>query len=237
MTNQRKLHAPERVAVRGETPYEPIKFPIPAGIGGLSAIATTRWCAHSDPVPVGLGALEGSIVKGSYSEKLKDPRWQKKRLEILQRDRFACVACLATEKTLHVHHCCYTGKTDPGDYESPLLITLCEDCHADVNVAHSPSWWWMNNFFAEAGSAMEITLSGHPEMTDLEFGPRTAIATTLCTACQDGAILTPLSEAARIIEQAIRWGVLNDEMLAVLNEKAWVSKCKALGIQEKKDAA
>jgi hypothetical protein len=58
-TNQRKLHAPERVAVEGETPYEPLRFPIPAGIGGLSAIATTRWCALFDPVPVGLGALEG----------------------------------------------------------------------------------------------------------------------------------------------------------------------------------
>jgi hypothetical protein len=176
-------------------------------------------------------------VKVSYSEKLKDPRWQKKRLEVLQRDGFACVACLATEKTLHVHHCCYTGKMDPWDYESPLLITLCEKCHADVNVEHSPSWWWMNHFFAEAGSAMEITLSGHPEMTDLEFGPRTSILSTLCLECEAGSISTPLSEAARIINDAIRLGVLNDAMLADLNEKAWVSKCKALGIQQKKEAA
>ncbi len=28
--------------------------------------------------------------KQQYASKLKDPRWQKKRLEILQRDDFAC---------------------------------------------------------------------------------------------------------------------------------------------------
>ena len=28
-----------------------------------------------------------------YSEKLKDPRWQKKRLEILERDNFRCQYC------------------------------------------------------------------------------------------------------------------------------------------------
>jgi len=30
------------------------------------------------------------MAKLTYSEKLKDPRWQKKRLEILSRDNFTC---------------------------------------------------------------------------------------------------------------------------------------------------
>jgi hypothetical protein len=62
-----------------------------------------------------------------YSEKLKDPRWQKKRLKILERDEFACNDCGDTESTLMVHHLKYAG--DPWEIEDKYLITLCEDCH------------------------------------------------------------------------------------------------------------
>lgn len=57
----------------------------------------------------------------------QDPRWQKKRLEIMSRDNFICVACGAKDKTLHVHHKKYVGEV----WESPdsHLQTLCEDCH------------------------------------------------------------------------------------------------------------
>jgi 5-methylcytosine-specific restriction endonuclease McrA len=65
----------------------------------------------------------------SYSEKLKDPRWQKKRLEILERDGWRCVLCENTEATLHVHHRRYFHGKDPWEYPSNLLSTLCENCH------------------------------------------------------------------------------------------------------------
>ena len=66
----------------------------------------------------------------SYSEKLKDPRWQKKRLEIFQRDDFTCRRCKCKDKTLHVHHNVYIdGIYDPWMYDDILLITLCGDCH------------------------------------------------------------------------------------------------------------
>ena len=64
----------------------------------------------------------------TYSEKLKDPRWQKKRLEILERDEFTCHDCNATNKTLHVHHCHYE-KCDPWDARNDVLLTLCDNCH------------------------------------------------------------------------------------------------------------
>lgn len=67
-----------------------------------------------------------------YWQKLKDPRWQRKRLEILQRDEFACQHCGEKEKELHVHHCVYFQKQEPWDYESSTLITLCTGCHEDV---------------------------------------------------------------------------------------------------------
>ena len=44
-----------------------------------------------------------------YAEKLKDPRWQKKRLEILERDAWVCQKCFDTKSTLHVHHRIYNG--------------------------------------------------------------------------------------------------------------------------------
>jgi hypothetical protein len=64
----------------------------------------------------------------TYSEKLKDPRWQRKRLDILKRDDFTCRDCGAINKTLHVHHCHYDGG-DPWKANDDVLLTLCEDCH------------------------------------------------------------------------------------------------------------
>lgn len=74
------------------------------------------------------GLILGSF-KSAYAEKLKDPRWQKRRLEILQRDEFTCRDCEATDKTLHVHHCLYRQNLDPWEYRDDELRTLCEDCH------------------------------------------------------------------------------------------------------------
>ena len=64
-----------------------------------------------------------------YAQKLKDPRWQKKRLEILNRDEWTCQLCGSTTDTLAVHHKRYLIDTEPWDYPNKLLITLCETCH------------------------------------------------------------------------------------------------------------
>jgi 5-methylcytosine-specific restriction endonuclease McrA len=65
----------------------------------------------------------------TYFEKLKSPQWQKKRLEIMQRDNFTCRECGATDKTLNVHHGYYTGGKNPWEYADETLHTVCEDCH------------------------------------------------------------------------------------------------------------
>lgn len=64
-----------------------------------------------------------------YSDKYKDPRWQKKRLEIFERDKWTCSSCVDDSATLHVHHKIYLPKREPWDYPNELLITLCERCH------------------------------------------------------------------------------------------------------------
>lgn len=68
----------------------------------------------------------------AYSEKLKDPRWQKKRLEILERDDWTCQMCGDTRSTLHVHHRMYISGLAPWDYPDNLLTVLCESCHQDA---------------------------------------------------------------------------------------------------------
>jgi len=70
----------------------------------------------------------------TYKEKLKDPRWQKKRLEIMQRDGFQCQCCFDRESTLVVHHKKYITNKEPWDYDNEYLITICEDCHDSIHV-------------------------------------------------------------------------------------------------------
>lgn len=69
----------------------------------------------------------------AYAEKLKDPRWQKKRLEVFEHDKWTCKECGATDKTLNVHHLFYHQGFDPWDYAKEELITLCDDCHTHIS--------------------------------------------------------------------------------------------------------
>jgi hypothetical protein len=73
------------------------------------------------------------MKKKSYSDLLKDPRWQKKRLEILQRDGWKCQKCGDDEETLHVHHLSYTPNTMPWEYGESNYITLCGMCHGVIS--------------------------------------------------------------------------------------------------------
>jgi len=68
----------------------------------------------------------------TYSDKLKDPRWQKKRLEILERDEWECTNCGDGKSTLHIHHQYYEKSTDPWDYPDSCYTTLCETCHKEI---------------------------------------------------------------------------------------------------------
>lgn len=64
-----------------------------------------------------------------YSNLLKDPRWQRKRLETMERDNFTCQLCFHRDKSLNVHHKRYIPGALPWEYPLSDLITLCEDCH------------------------------------------------------------------------------------------------------------
>jgi hypothetical protein len=88
------------------------------------------------------GRLEGFFVdmKDSYSEKLKDPRWQKLRLVVMERDGWKCRFCFSDDETLAVHHKRYAESRNPWDSSASDLVTLCEGCHSALHAGtlHKP---------------------------------------------------------------------------------------------------
>lgn len=70
----------------------------------------------------------------SYVDLLKDPRWQRRRLEIFQRDDWSCRACLNMTESLAIHHKYYIPHLLPWEYPNSMLITLCSECHNDVTI-------------------------------------------------------------------------------------------------------
>lgn len=71
------------------------------------------------------------MSKKTYQEKLRHPKWQKLRLEIMKRDKFMCKMCKDEETTLNVHHLKYTAE-DVWDEPKQNLITVCEHCHLEL---------------------------------------------------------------------------------------------------------
>lgn len=71
----------------------------------------------------------------NYPELLKHPKWQRKRLEIMNRDNFKCVCCGDEETTLHIHHKNYEYGKNIWEYEDNNFITVCEDCHIFIEGA------------------------------------------------------------------------------------------------------
>lgn len=65
-----------------------------------------------------------------WSSEYRDVRWQKKRLEIMERDNFTCQSCGANENVmLNVHHAYYEKGVKPWEYDNEMMITWCEECH------------------------------------------------------------------------------------------------------------
>lgn len=68
-------------------------------------------------------------AKLSYTDQLKHPKWQRRRLEIMQRADFHCESCKSGEITLNVHHKLYRKGAMAWEYADNELQCLCENCH------------------------------------------------------------------------------------------------------------
>lgn len=69
----------------------------------------------------------------TYQEQLKHPKWQKKRLEVLQHNKFICQECGEAEEELHVHHTQYKKGAAVWEYDVSELQCLCHSCHQDTH--------------------------------------------------------------------------------------------------------
>lgn len=65
----------------------------------------------------------------NYWQKLQDPRWQKLRLEAMQKSDFCCEMCGNSESMLQVHHKEYFKGHEPWEYDIEQLAVLCKECH------------------------------------------------------------------------------------------------------------
>lgn len=85
----------------------------------------------------------------------QDPRWQRVRLKIMERDGFKCSVCREDGKILHVHHRAYEKKKKIWDAHPSHLVTLCEDCHERceniVRIARMSAnqWLMFHNSFCD----------------------------------------------------------------------------------------
>lgn len=69
----------------------------------------------------------------NYSEKLKDPRWQKKRLKVMEYANWRCQICGTKDNTLHCHHSYYTRGKQPWQYPDGAIICICQRCHEKIH--------------------------------------------------------------------------------------------------------
>lgn len=82
----------------------------------------------------------------TYAEKFKDPRWQKKRLEILKQHGFECTNCGGKDEELNVHHKFYKKDTAPWEYEDDELTVFCKTCHESWHAAKKEAEQVIGNF-------------------------------------------------------------------------------------------
>lgn len=107
----------------------------------------------------------------TYWEMLKHPKWQRKRLEILERDAFTCQDCGSSTNTLHVHHTYYERKLKPWDYPNESLRTLCETCHESAQ----DDMTQMQRALVTVDSSSLKTVIGYAAATGTLMEPRRTI--------------------------------------------------------------
>lgn len=124
----------------------------PVATGARSTLAGSR-------TPSFFNRRDGRRAMGrkeDYAEKLRDPRWQRKRLEVFQRDGWKCTHCGRTDVTLNVHHEDYIG-SNPWDTPNENLTTICVDCHSKEhkisrhNIVGNARPKWTNDAFYALG--------------------------------------------------------------------------------------
>lgn len=68
----------------------------------------------------------------SYHDDMKTATWQKRRLQLLERDKWKCQNhdCTGESQQLEIHHIDYIPGQKIWEYPDDMLLTLCSKCHS-----------------------------------------------------------------------------------------------------------
>lgn len=98
----------------------------------------------------------------AYADKLKDPRWQRLRLQVFERDQWGCVYCRRKDRTLHAHHLWYDRGRQPWEYPPWRIVTVCDVCHDREHSDRAASEQFLCRSLSFAGaSAGAVTFLGN----------------------------------------------------------------------------
>lgn len=97
-----------------------------------------------------------TLSKPNYIQQLKDPRWQRKRLEMLEGSSWSCDECGCVDRTLHVHHKQYIKGRLAWEYSNYELAVLCEECHESEHASEKI----MKTVLASTNTAENAALLG-----------------------------------------------------------------------------
>jgi hypothetical protein len=122
-------------------------------------------------------------TRTEWFAKLRDPRWQRRRFVIIERDHWRCRLCFNDKRQLDVHHIVY-GRENPWDSPDCELVLLCDDCHSilkHVNRLEQAESFgaWMRNANAQARVLIENNAEGsrvtyESQVADVPPWPRKA---------------------------------------------------------------
>jgi hypothetical protein len=145
----------------------------------------------------------GGAPISTYWEKLRDPRWQKRRLEVMSAAGFKCHQCSDSSTTLNVHHKIYHKGHAPWEYEDKELVCLCEPCHEGWHMLKGHA----NKLFVDLDDDGLRAMVG--------YGIAIALVTGKATKCQLGS-----SAAVRAFAQ--RFGLTEKQVVSLRNDDLWI---------------
>lgn len=94
-----------------------------------------------------------------YKSQLRDPRWQKTRLQIFDRDGYVCRCCGRGDQELHAHHLFYRKGAAPWEYALEELVTLCDSCHEAEHEYGDEAWRVLKSVAVNRGAFGETVYS------------------------------------------------------------------------------
>lgn len=136
-----------------------------------------------------------------YRAQYRDPRWQKLRLKVFERDGFVCKECGRDDQQLHAHHKRYIRGWKVWEYPVWMLVTLCDDCHAG---AHDGQGLW---FEVVADQLLQLAPDG-------DCLGHLSYALSLAESVDDGDWIGPAGLSY------IEWGVLAQAVEGAMKEIA-----------------